>query len=95
MDGIRDINLLHSAIDGQYWYQPGVDQIIHVAYSVCANHVFLDGNKRTAFLILKLIEIDLGYICDWELIANAILDLATISISRDQFYQQVKRAIFQ
>lgn len=32
MAGIKDANLLHSAIDGQYWYNPGVDQIVHVTY---------------------------------------------------------------
>lgn len=26
MAGIKDENLLHSAINGQYWYEPGIDQ---------------------------------------------------------------------
>ncbi|MFR6291735.1 MAG: Fic family protein [Peptococcaceae bacterium] len=93
MPGIKDENLLHSAIDGQYWYEPGVDQIIHVAYSICANHVFSDGNKRTTFLVLKLLENDFNYICDWSQIAHIVLDLATNSISREQFHDAIVKAI--
>lgn len=93
MAGIKDENLLHSAINGQYWYEPGIDQIIHVAYSICANHVFSDGNKRTAFLVLKLLEIDLNYICDWSQIASIILDLAANGISREQFHDAIIQSI--
>ena len=91
--GIKDENLLYSAIEGQYWYEPGADQIIHVSYSICANHVFLDGNKRTSFLTLKLLETDLGYICDWMSIAYTILDLAANSISKENFYNRILSAI--
>ena len=49
--GIRDENLLISAIEGQYWYETGIEQIIHVAYSICANHVFTDGNREPHFLL--------------------------------------------
>lgn len=93
MAGIKDNNLLHSAIDGQYWYEPGIDQIIHVAYSICANHVFSDGNKRTTFLVLKLLETKLHCHCDWSQIADAILDLATYGISREQFHDTIVKAI--
>lgn len=92
--GIRDHNLLLSAIDGQYWYKPGVEQIIHVAYSICANHVFTDGNKRTSFLTLKLLETQLGHICDWESIAYVVLDLATHSTEKQIFQEKIKSFIF-
>ena len=92
--GIRDENLLISAIEGQYWYEVGVEQIIHVAYSICANHVFTDGNKRTAFLTLKLLETQLGYICDWENIAYVVLDLATYSTEKLEFHKKIKNLIF-
>lgn len=93
--GIRDENLLISAIDGQYWYEAGIEQIIHVAYSICANHVFADGNKRTAFLTLKLLETKLGYVCDWESIAHVVLDLATYSTEKNVFHEQVRKYIFE
>jgi len=91
--GIRDENLLISAIDGQYWYEYGIEQIIHVAYSICANHVFADGNKRTCFLTLKLLETELGYYCDWEGIAQVVLNLATYSTEKSLFHQQIKEYI--
>ena len=93
--GIRDENLLISAIDGQYWYEYGIEQVIHVAYSICANHVFTDGNKRTCFLTLKSLETDLGYVCDWECIAQIVLDLATYSTEKQLFHQQIRQCIFE
>ena len=93
MAGVKDENLLYSAIDGQYWYEPGIAQIIHVAYSICANHVFCDGNKRTAFLTLKLLESDLGHVCDWTAIAYVVLELAANSISKEEFYTKIVSAI--
>lgn len=93
--GIRDENLLISAIDGQYWYDAGIEQIIHVAYSICANHVFTDGNKRTAFLTLKLLETKLGFVCDWENIAHVVLELATHSTEKNIFHEQIRKYIFE
>lgn len=93
--GIRDENLLMSAIEGQYWYDIGIEQIIHVAYSICANHVFTDGNKRTSFLTLKLLETKLGYVCDWETIAHIVLDLATHSTNKKIFHEQIRKCIFE
>lgn len=94
IDGIRDGNLLASAVGGQYWYDYGIEQIIHVAYSICANHVFADGNKRTAFLVLKLLEIKLGLTCDWTAIAHTVLALAADSIAKSDFRQQIIEAIY-
>lgn len=93
--GIRDSNLLQSAIDGQYWYEFGIEQIIHVAYSICANHVFTDGNKRTAFLTLKLLETQLNHICDWEMVAHIVLDLATNSTPKEEFHCKIRKQIFK
>ena len=93
--GIRDENLLMSAIEGQYWYDIGIEQIIHVAYSICANHVFTDGNKRTSFLTLKLLETKLGYVCDWETIAHIVLDLATYGTDKKIFHEQIRKCIFE
>lgn len=95
LGGIRDENLLLSAINDQAWYEDGVDQIIHVAYSICAYHVFFDGNKRTSFLTLKLLDIRLSLICDWDKIANIILELATIGMEKEEFSKRIKKAILR
>lgn len=92
--GIRDKNLLHSAIGGQDWYENEIDKIIHVAFSVCANHVFIDGNKRTTFLILKYLENPLTYTLDTKEIASHILELATNSTNKALFIERIKSCIY-
>ncbi|MBP9798221.1 type II toxin-antitoxin system death-on-curing family toxin [Candidatus Woesebacteria bacterium] len=54
--GIRDIELLHSAIErakatfgGKYLYNSIFDMAAALLQSLVKNHPFIDGNKRTAF----------------------------------------------
>lgn len=91
--GIRDKNLLYSAIGGQDWYDHEINKIIHVAYSICANHIFIDGNKRTAFLICSQLEA-LGYVFDSLEIASHILELATNSTDKAIFVERIKSCIY-
>lgn len=55
--GIRDINLLHSAIEtpklavfGQELYPSVYDKAATYLYLITRNHPFTDGNKRTAYV---------------------------------------------
>ena len=92
--GIRDKNLLYSAIGGQDWFDNDIDKVLHVAYSICANHVFIEGNKCTAFIIVKYIENPLPYTLDTKEIAKEILELATYSTEKAVFIQQIKKSIY-
>lgn len=69
--GIRDFNLLNSAIyipqstfDGNFLHADLFNMAAAYIYHVCQNHPFIDGNKRTAlacgliFLDFNSIEID-------------------------------------
>jgi death-on-curing protein len=69
--GIRDLGLLASAIgnaeatfDGQFLHETIFEMAAAYLYSICRNHPFIDGNKRTAadaaltFLDLNGIEIN-------------------------------------
>jgi death on curing protein len=55
--GLRDVGLLDSAIarPKNFYCYEGAD-IIHLAaaycYGICQNHPFVDGNKRTAFVVM-------------------------------------------
>lgn len=56
MAGIRDIELLHSAIErpkasfsGEYLYPTTLLKGASLLESLTKNHPFIDGNKRTAF----------------------------------------------
>ena len=70
--GIRDINLLDSAVSGCYQTFDGVDlyptvveKAARIAYTLCKNHPFVDGNKRIAvtsmLVMLRLNQISLSF----------------------------------
>ena len=59
MIGVRDLNLLGSAVgrqtvgfDGKQKYRDKIDICATLFYGLVKNHFFSDGNKRTALLIL-------------------------------------------
>ena len=60
--GLRDIRLLESAVLGCYQSFDGIDlyptimeKSARMAYTICKNHPFLDGNKRTAIVAMLVI----------------------------------------
>jgi death-on-curing protein len=60
--GIRDIGLLESAVlgcvqtfGGEDIYPTVVEKAARMAYSLCKNHPFVDGNKRVAVTALLVI----------------------------------------
>jgi len=60
--GLRDIGLLESAVlgctqtfGGEDIYPTIVEKAARMAYSLCKNHPFVDGNKRVAVTILLVI----------------------------------------
>ena len=71
-NGIRDIGLLESALSGCYQsfggedlYPDVMEKAARMAYTICKNHPFIDGNKRTAItsmlVILRMNDIFLQY----------------------------------
>ena len=57
--GLRDIGLLESAVlgcsqsfNGVYIYPTIIEKASRLAYAVCKNHPFIDGNKRVAVTAL-------------------------------------------
>jgi len=60
-DGVRDASLLESALGkpkNLYHYSDPKPDLAAMAaayaYGICKNHPFVDGNKRTAFVICQL-----------------------------------------
>ena len=79
--GIRDKDLLNSALNrpyqtfaGKELYQLVIDKAAAILESIVKNHPFSDGNKRTGYVLARLIIMDGG------------LD---IYASQDQKYQLV------
>jgi len=77
--GIRDVGLLESAVvgcyqsfDGKELYPTIVDKAARMAYAICKNHPFIDGNKRAGIasmlVILRMNDLILHYTQD-ELVA--------------------------
>jgi len=70
--GIRDMGLLESAVlgctqtfGGEEIYPTVVEKAARMAYSLCKNHPFIDGNKRVAvtalLVILRMNNVSLQY----------------------------------
>ncbi len=81
--GIRDANLLASALDRPVnAFHYGVDDLHELAaayaFGVCRNHPYIDGNKRTAFLCAAVfLSINgISLVADEVSATNAMLDLA-------------------
>lgn len=65
--GVRDIDLLDSAInrpfasfDNQELYPSPEEKAAAILESILINHPFVDGNKRTAYVLMRLILIENG-----------------------------------
>jgi death-on-curing protein len=66
-DGVRDQGGLEAAIarpyatfDGIDLYPDPIDKAAAIFESVIINHPFIDGNKRTAYTLLRLMLLDFG-----------------------------------
>lgn len=60
--GIRDRGILESAInrpyqtfDGKELYPSPIDKAATIFESLISNHPFIDGNKRTAYVLMRLV----------------------------------------
>jgi len=90
--GVRDKGLLESAVfgcyqsfDGKDLYPTIVEKAAHMAFALCKNHPFVDGNKRVAItsmlVILRMNNTNLLF-SQQELIALG-LGIANDSIEYD------------
>ena len=91
-DGVRDESLLHSALSRPLnHFAYGSPDIIELAAKYTAgivrNHPFIDGNKRTGFVVgVLFVELN-GYrfTASEEAAAQAVLELAAGTIDEDGF----------
>ena len=63
--GIRDVGLLESALarpfatfDGKDLYPNAIDKASAIVESIVINHPFIDGNKRIAYVLMRLILLE-------------------------------------
>ena len=63
LDGVRDLNLVKAAIGRPYtgYYRSIHSKAAALTQSLCKNHGFADGNKRTTLLTISLFLDRSGY----------------------------------
>ena len=83
--GVRDIELLESAIarpfqtfDQKDLHKTVIDKAASLIESIITNHPFIDGNKRTGYVLMRLflMENDLDIIASQEAKYLFVLDIA-------------------
>ncbi len=98
--GVRDINLLSSAIympessfDGQYLHKTVPAMAAAYSFHICQNHPFIDGNKRAA-LASSLVFLDINrydFNCKEETLYTEIMNVAKGKINKEEltkFYEK-------
>ena len=98
--GVRDINLLSSAIympessfQGRYLHETIPAMAAAYAFHICQNHPFIDGNKRAA-LASSLVFLDMNgydFNCRDETLYNAIMGVAKSETREEElikFYEK-------
>jgi death-on-curing protein len=101
--GIRDINLLSSAIympessfGGKYLHETIPAMAAAYAFHICQNHPFIDGNKRVA-LASSLVFLDINgyeFDCKDDILYNIIMDVAKGEVKKEEmikFYEKHSR----
>ena len=100
--GIRDIGLLESAVlgcyqtfGGQDLYPTVVEKAARMAYAVCKNHPFIDGNKRTAIasMLVILCMNDIFLLYDQKELVTLGLGIADGSIDYEDIVAWIKTHI--
>lgn len=63
LDGIRDLGAIKSAVARPYsgYYRSIAEKSAALVESLACNHGFIDGNKRTALLMLNMLLTRSGY----------------------------------
>jgi death-on-curing protein len=103
--GVRDINLLSSAIympessfGGKYLHETIPAMAAAYTFHICQNHPFIDGNKRVA-LASSLVFLDINgyeFNCKDDILYNKIMNVAKGEIKKEElmkFYEKHTRKI--
>ncbi len=91
--GVRDLGLLQSALGRAEIlasYDEGADAIaLATAYTagIVRNHPFIDGNKRTGFVVgVLFLELNgVGFVASEEAATRAVIDLAAGDMSEEGY----------
>ena len=88
-EGISSLHLIESALARPYsgYHRPIARKAAAVLHSMVGNHGFIDGNKRTAWLLVEVLIARSDYfldIPDGERVDDLVVSVAAGDISFDQ-----------
>jgi death-on-curing protein len=96
--GLRDQGALESAInrpyatfDDQDLYPTPVDKAAAIFESILMNHPFTDGNKRTAYVLMKLVLMESGL--DFEADQDEKYRMVIASSKGEMRFEEIKNWI--
>jgi len=99
-NGLRDKALLKSALnrplqtfDGQQLYPTAIDKAAAILESIVKNHPFIDGNKRTGYVLARLILMNehLDIKADKEQKYQFVIDISTGSLDFEQIKEWLSK----
>lgn len=100
--GVRDINLLESALysplqtfGDRELYPDDLDKIVSISHSLIKNHSFIDGNKRIGTLVLYILLKENGYELEWtdEEVIEIGLKVANGEMRKEDLKKFIKRRL--
>lgn len=98
-DGIRDINLLSSAVampyasfSSEFLHEDIYEMAAAYAFHICRNHPFIDGNKRTALAsALVFLELNgIGISDPKGKLYDAMIKLASGNLGKTEFASRLR-----
>ncbi|GBR76149.1 cell filamentation protein Fic [Candidatus Termititenax persephonae] len=98
--GVRDLNLLSSAINmpqssfqGEYLHKTIPAMAATYVYHICQNHPFIDGNKRVALASSLVFLAINGYAfnCPGEIVYKEIIAVAKGEIKKEELIKYYKK----
>lgn len=104
MSGIRDLNMLESAVvqplmtfGGQELYPTIADKASAICFSLVMNHPFIDGNKRIGHAAMETFLVMNGYelACSVDEQERVILSLAAGELKRESLTEWIRAHLVQ
>ena len=96
VSGIRDTSILNrpfQTFDQKELYPTSIDKAAAIFESIISNHPFIDGNKRTAYVLMRLILLE-GK-CDIVAEENIKYDFVIAAAKGELRFHQIKNWIEQ
>jgi len=101
-NGVRDITLLESALarpfstfDGNELYPTAIEKAAALIESILINHPFVDGNKRTGYVLMRLLLMkensDIKATQDEKY--NFVIDITTGKLHIDEIIEWLKERL--